>query len=79
MKSQPGQQAIVIHILPNILRSKGNQTVKFVQLVEYNMKNIFLQKSYIKYGGEASPRPFFEKLSLNISLDQQSEVLYSFF
>ena len=30
------------------------------------MKNIFLQKSYSKGGGEASRRPFSEKLSLNI-------------
>ena len=41
MTSQTGQQTIVIHILPNISRSKGNQTMKFDQLVEYNMRNIF--------------------------------------
>ena len=38
------------------------------------MRNIFLEKSYIKCG-EASPRPFYEKSELNISLDQQSEML----
>ena len=26
-----------MHILPNISRSKGNQTVKFGQLIEYKM------------------------------------------
>ena len=35
----------MIHILPNISQSKGNQTMKFGQLIEYNKRNIFLQKS----------------------------------
>ena len=51
--------------------------MKFGQLIEYNMRNIFLEKSYTKCGGETSPRPFSEKLKLNISLDQLSKVLYS--
>ena len=70
MASQPGQQTIVIHILPNISKSKGNQTMKFGQLIECNMRNIFLEKSFTKCGGETSPRPFSEKLKLSISLDQ---------
>ena len=41
--SQPGYQAIVTHILPNIARSKGNQKIKFGQLIECNMWNIFLK------------------------------------
>ena len=60
-------------------RSKGNQTMKFGQLIEYNIRNIFLEKSYTKCGGETSPRPFSEKLKLSISLDQQPKVLYSLF
>ena len=28
MTSQPGKQTIVIHIFPDISRSKGNQTMK---------------------------------------------------
>ena len=36
-------QTIAIHILPNISQSKGNQTMKFGQLIKYN-RNIFLQK-----------------------------------
>ena len=70
MRSQTRQQIIQIHILPNISRSKDNQTMKFGQLIEYNMRNIFLEKSYTKCGGETSPRPFSEKLKLSISLDQ---------
>ena len=51
--SQLGKQTIAIHILPNISRSNGNQTMKFGQLIEYNMKNTFLEKSYTKCRGEA--------------------------
>ena len=43
MTSQPGYQTITIRILSNISRSKGNQTMKFGQLTEYNQRNIFLQ------------------------------------
>ena len=61
MTSQLGLQTFLILMLPNILRSKGNQTMKFVQLIERNMRNIFLEKSYAKYGGKTSPRSFPEK------------------
>ena len=44
MTSQPGLQTVVIQILPNISQSKGNRTMKFGQLIEYNKRNIFLQK-----------------------------------
>ena len=53
--------------MPNILRNNDNQAIKFGQLREYNMKNIFLKKSYRKCGGETSPRPFSEKPKLSIS------------
>ena len=79
MTSQPGKQIIVIHVLPNILRNKGNQAMKFGQWREYNMKNIFFVKPYTKCGGETSPRPFSENLKLSISPDQQSEFLFSSF
>ena len=62
MMSQPGEQTIVIHILPNISRSKGNQTMEFGQLIKCKIKNIFLQKLCTKCGGETNPRPFSEKL-----------------
>ena len=70
MTSQTGQQTIVIHILPTISRSKGNQTMKYGQLTECNMRNIFLEKSCTKCGKETSPRTFSEKLKLSISLHQ---------
>ena len=63
-----------MHILPNISRSKSKQTMKLGQLIEYNMRNIFLEKPSTKYGGETSPRAFFKKSKFSISLDQQSEI-----
>ena len=38
MVSQLGLQTIKIHILPNILQSKGNQAMKFGELIEYSKK-----------------------------------------
>ena len=69
------QQIIVIPILLNISKGKGNQTMKFNQKMEYNKRNNFLENSYTKCGGEASSRPFHEKSKLSIFLDQQSEML----
>ena len=51
-------------------RSKVNQAMKFGQLIECSMRNIFLEKSYAKCGGETSPRVSSEKLKLSISLNQ---------
>ena len=45
MTSQPGLQTIAIVILPIISQSKGDQTMNFGQLTEYNKINIVLQKS----------------------------------
>ena len=74
--SQPGEQTIVVHILRNIVRSKDNKTMKLTQLIGYNMRNIFLEKSYKKYGGKASPRPFSAKIKFIIFLDQQFKISY---
>ena len=48
MRSQPYLQTIPVHILPNISQSKGNQTIKFGQLIEQNKRNIFLQELFGK-------------------------------
>ena len=64
MTSQAGLQTIAIYILSNISQSKGNQIMKFGEVIEYNKKNIFLQKLCGKWGRETSSRPlliFFEK------------------
>ena len=59
MKLQTDSQAITINILPNISRGKDNQTMKFGQLIEYNMRTIFLQTSCRKWGKNTSSRPLF--------------------
>ena len=41
MTSQIGQQIIKMHILSNITRSKGNQTMKFSQLIYYEKREIY--------------------------------------
>ena len=60
---------IVIHALANIWRSKSNQAIKFGQLIECNLRNIFREKSYTKCSGKTSPRSFSQKLKWRISLD----------
>ena len=44
--------------------------MKFGQLIEHNVRNIFLEKSYTKFDGETIPRSFSKKLKLSMSLDQ---------
>ena len=63
----------------NTSRSKGNQTTKIGQLIEYNIRNIFLRKPYTKYGKKSFPSPFSKKSNFSISLYQYSKVLYSLF
>ena len=58
--SQTEQQIITIHLLPNISRSKSNHAMKFGQLTEYNMGNIFRENSSAKYSGEASSKGFYK-------------------
>ena len=58
MTSQPGQQTTAIHLLLNISRIKGKQTMKFGQLMEYSKRNISLQKSCRKEVGRLVPDLF---------------------
>ena len=39
MLSSAGKQIISIHILPNISRSKGIETMKYGYLIEHNVRN----------------------------------------
>ena len=57
MTSQTGKKIIEIHILSNISRSKG----KFVQLIEYNMKNIVFKNHGENEAGRLVPDLFFQK------------------
>ena len=44
--------------------------MQFGQLIEYNRKNIFLEKSCAKSGGATIPRLFSKKSKWNMSQDQ---------
>ena len=44
--------------------------MKFGQLIEYNMRKIFVEKPYTKYAGETIPRPLSKISKSSISLDQ---------
>ena len=53
--------------------------MKFGQLIEYDMRNISVEKSFTKCAGETIPRPLPKKSKLSISLDQYYKVLNSLF
>ena len=55
MTPQPGLQTITIHILPNISQSNGQN---FGQLIDHNMRNIFLQKLCGNESGRLVPDLF---------------------
>ena len=69
MTLQPGKQAIAIHILPNISRSKGNRTMKFGQFIEYNVEIFFLKNHTQRLVEKLVADPFSEKLKTSTSLD----------
>ena len=49
--------------------------MKFGKLIEYNMRNISLEKSCTKYGRETIRRPFSKKSKLSKSPNQYSKAL----
>ena len=53
--------------------------MKFGHLIEYNMRYIFVEKSYTKCAEGTIPRPLSKKSKLSISLDEWSKVLNSLF
>ena len=53
--------------------------MKFGHVIEYSLRNIFVEKSYTKCAAETIPRPLSKKSKLSISLDQYCKVLNSLF
>ena len=49
------QGHLLEHLLNKISRGKDNQAIKFVQLIEYNIRNIFFEKSHKTCSGETIP------------------------
>ena len=47
-----------MHILSNISRSKGNQTIEIGQFIKYNKKNIFLKDHAENEAGALILDPF---------------------
>ena len=66
MTSQPGKNLIVMHILLDISRSKGKLSIKFGRLIEYNIRNIFLEYLYTKCY-ERTIRILFSKKSKSLN------------
>ena len=60
MMSLSGQQTITMDILSKYYMKKSNHNMKFSQLIEYNKRNIFLQKSCRESGRATSSRPLFD-------------------
>ena len=59
MTPQPGQQTIIIDILPINSRSKGNQAMKLGQVIVDNKIIIFHEKPCRKLAREARPLSVF--------------------
>ena len=63
MTLSTGKQMTAIHILLNISRRKGSQTMKFGQLIDYNMRNIFLKNHAKNVVEKLVPDPFVKNQS----------------
>ena len=70
MTSHAVQKLIAIHILSNISRIQCNQAMKFGELIENNVRNIFLKKLCRKWGTKTSARSLsvFKELYLSSTL-----------
>ena len=44
--------------------------MKYGQLIEYDIRNIFRKNLCTRFGGETIPKPFTKKSKLKVSLDQ---------
>ena len=74
LMSHTEKQVIIIQILPNISRNKGNQAIKVSHLIGYKVRNIFLQKPGRKCDRETSPKPpffFWKKSSYEVNASNQ--------
>ena len=66
-------------MLPNISRTKGNQTMKVGQLIKDNTRNIFLENHTQIVVEKLVLDPFVETQKFSMPLDHQSEMLYGLF
>ena len=59
MTSKNKTQIITINILPDISKSKVNQTMKISQLIEHIVRNIFVKNHAENEPGKVVPDPFY--------------------
>ena len=62
---------------PTSQEVKGNQTMEFGQSIEYNMRSIVVEKSYIKWGGEIITDLFLKNQNWVYLWINSFKVLYS--
>ena len=65
----PDENCLPVRVGVWIRVSFGVGAIVLEPIIEYNMRNFSIKKSYTKCGGETIPRPFFKKPKLRISLD----------
>ena len=53
-----------MHTFPNISRSKDNLAMKFGQLIQYNLKNFFIERSYTKCAEKLFSGPYLKYQNL---------------
>ena len=80
MTSQTGKQIIITHTLSNISRSKGNQAMKFDQLIKYSVRNIFFTNHKENQAGRLVPALFlfFKKTLYRVKANGQHLSFYIF-
>ena len=73
MTSKTKRQAVLINIFSDISKSKGDQAMKFNQLIEKSTRNIFLQKLCKNTAERVVPDLFlfFKKASYEIKASGQ--------
>ena len=59
--------------------SQELKTMKFSQLIEYDMRNTVLEKSFAECGGQTISRAFSKKQKLSIFLDRWRKFLNCLF
>ena len=74
MTPHTGNQIIIIHIFPNILRSKSNHTMKFSQLIDTTGEIVFFKNHAGNTTGRLVPDLilfFFEKALREVKVSGQ--------
>ena len=67
MTSHLSKLATAIHILPNISRSKDNQTMKSGQLIEWKKKTFLLKNHTQNMAEKLFPEPFLRNQNITVS------------